>query len=242
MSGKLLPVRDIDAKLICAIYDCNPDEVRECIRLGANVNCETNKGWSLAEYAFYHYDDMSSDKWDEVLDILIDSGMNFNKRLRRNVPFGFPLILALYLLNEPLGIKMIERGAELNIKDRFRVTPVIAAARCSKGIALKMLLDKGADINGRESLLGYTAIHEAVEQNCPENVILLVEAGADVNAPDYDGISPLALALDDKRIAMAKLLLDAGAELAGVAENLLTDEIRAYIPDRTRIEASAPTV
>ncbi len=242
MSGKLLPVRDIDAKLICAIYDCNPDEVRECIRLGANVNCETNKGWSLAEYAFYHYDDMSSDKWDEVLDILIDSGMNFNKRLRRNVPFGFPLILALYWLNEPLGIKMIERGAELNIKDRFRVTPVIAAARCSKGIALKMLLDKGADINGRESLLGYTAIHEAVEQNCPENVILLVEAGADVNAPDYDGISPLALALDDKRIAMAKLLLDAGAELAGVAENLLTDEIRAYIPDRTRIEASAPTV
>ncbi|MDO5562633.1 MAG: ankyrin repeat domain-containing protein, partial [Synergistaceae bacterium] len=139
-------------------------------------------------------------------------------------------------------IKMIEKGADLNIKDKHRVTPVMGAARCSKGIALKMLLDRGVDINCRDTLGGYMAIHEAVEQDCTENVKLLVKAGADVNAFDSGGSSPLALALDEKNFAMAKLLLDAGAKLAGVAESLLTDEIREYIPDRKRLEAAAPNV
>jgi uncharacterized protein len=64
--------------------------------------------------------------------------------------------------------------------------------------------------------LGWTALIESIVLGDgglrhTETLRVLIEAGADVNLPDRDGRTPLALARDRGHIAMVLLLQQAGA-------------------------------
>ena len=66
------------------------------------------------------------------------------------------------------------------------------------------------DLVHQTDRFGFTALHEVVGEHYQEMAELLIEAGADVNAQNEDGIAPLHLAAYD---FMAEVLLENGAEI-----------------------------
>ncbi len=96
---------------------------------------------------------------------------------------------------------------------------------------VKLLLSKGADVKPRSLYTdwpsqvtseprtqyrpvgGLNALMYAIRAGCYSCVDLLIAAGADVNFPTPEGISPLMLALDNEQNEIAKFLMDKGAYL-----------------------------
>jgi ankyrin repeat protein len=81
---------------------------------------------------------------------------------------------------------------------------------------VKLILDKGADVNMGAGPSGFTPLMGAVEVGRPELVKLLVERGADVNA-SKDGVTALRLAKMSQqrwntKIEMIEILKKAGAK------------------------------
>ena len=88
--------------------------------------------------------------------------------------------------------------------------PLIDAARIGDIEALRMLLEKKADVNATEGD-GSTALHWASYRDDLESARLLLDAGAKVNVANDLGATPLWAACQNGSQAMVRLLLGAGA-------------------------------
>src|SRR3984957_2748276 len=132
----------------------------------------------------------------------------------------------------PVVELLIKAGASVNRIEEFRKqTPLMWAATApgNAGEMVKLLLAKGADIRPRalytdwpnqitsepraqyRPVGGLTALLYAARDGCYDCVAALIGAGADVNLPTPEGVTPLMLALDNQHDDVAKLLLDRGA-------------------------------
>ncbi|KAK8024573.1 hypothetical protein PG993_012639 [Apiospora rasikravindrae] len=111
---------------------------------------------------------------------------------------------------------LIKSGANPNTKNRFELTPLIAAARWADITMLQRLLDCGADANIQTSK--GTALHELAmrtEDNTAAGMIrFLCEHGADTEKLDQNGCTPLLFAARLDNIAALEALLSKGAHLA----------------------------
>jgi ankyrin repeat protein len=77
----------------------------------------------------------------------------------------------------------------------------------------QILLDRGADPNSvSRNLNANTPLHAAVVGNQREAVVLLVQHGANVNATDSGGWTPLGLAAHNGRGPIIEILLNSGAD------------------------------
>ena len=84
---------------------------------------------------------------------------------------------------------------------------LVEAAQAQDRDLVRTLLDQHVDVNTPQGD-GATALHWAVYWDDPAMTDILIRAGANVNATNELGVTPLALASSG---AMAGLLLDAGA-------------------------------
>jgi hypothetical protein len=94
---------------------------------------------------------------------------------------------------------------------RKGTTPLMAAAECKRGeAAVRQLIAAGADVNAEDDTkLKNTALHYAATNNRDSLIIeALLEAGADVFALNRKGLSPLDLARQYRRGAVAATLLE----------------------------------
>jgi hypothetical protein len=71
---------------------------------------------------------------------------------------------------------------------------------------VRKLLDKGADVNAKDDVIGSTPLHWAVIKGNLDIVKLLVERGADLNARDRYGKTPLDIAKEEKHWDIADFL------------------------------------
>ena len=106
-------------------------------------------------------------------------------------------------------------GADLKDTNRYRGTGLIPAAHHGHVEAVKLLLATAID-KDHVNNLGWTALLEAVILGDggaahTEIVRLLVEAGANVNIADRDGVTPLAHAKQSGYSGMVRILAAAGA-------------------------------
>jgi ankyrin repeat protein len=97
-------------------------------------------------------------------------------------------------------------------------SPLHLAAYFSRGDAVRLLLDRGADVaavarNGSE----VQPLHSAVAARSIEIVAALLVAGADPNARQQGGFTPLMAAEQHEQLEMIRLLLDHGAEESATA-------------------------
>ena len=84
----------------------------------------------------------------------------------------------------------LDNGSDLNALDpQFGLPPLGWAALHGQTEAVKLLLEKGANINNRHRD-GSTALHSAAFLGHVETVKLLLEKGADINARSNDGSLP----------------------------------------------------
>jgi len=87
--------------------------------------------------------------------------------------------------------------------------------------AVRSLLDKGVDVNGRNAKYNAT-LHVASELGKLEVVKLLIEYGADVNIPNKFGGTPLHVVSHCGYRDIAELLLDHGANINTQDQDLLS--------------------
>ncbi|KAJ5113811.1 hypothetical protein N7456_002345 [Penicillium angulare] len=132
---------------------------------------------------------------------------------------------------EALTADLLSAGANIEAKDNNGFTPLSQAVRMGHVGIVQLLLEAGADIESKE-IHGYTPLALSVlggDHRSRERVTksgnwwpgktlaherlirLLLENGANIEAQDNCGLTPLALAEKYEQKEIVKLLLDAGA-------------------------------
>ena len=127
-----------------------------------------------------------------------------------------------------LAAWLVSQGADLAATDTWGNTPLHKRAGSWRGNIVS-LLDLGADVNCNTSTIG-TPLHAAADRYNVANARLLIERGADVDARNADGMTPLELALrrcnnvDLAEMApLAELLLAAGASRTPRMKDFVTE-------------------
>ena len=88
--------------------------------------------------------------------------------------------------------KLLELGADPNVKTNQGATPIMNAVQSNKIEHLKTLLNAGALVNAKDNR-GFTALHRAAEMGHIEILKLLLINGADKNI-QAEGHTALTLA------------------------------------------------
>jgi ankyrin repeat protein len=143
---------------------------------------------------------------------------------------------------ELIGL-LLEAGANPNIALQMNETPVMTASRSGTVAGVNSLIAAGADVNAREDSRRQSALMWAAAQGHVEVGRALIEAGAELEArsrvrpmlmfadatnggafdqgvtENLGGYTPLLFAAREGHVEMARLLLNAGADIDGVAGN-----------------------
>lgn len=144
----------------------------------------------------------------DVAKVLIDNGAEVNPTNRHG---RTPLMYAALRGRLEMVRFLLRKGADVNARDIEIGTPLTWAARGGSVEVISPLLAAGADVNSRNDLAGRTPLMEAIRMmlHCDkttsaaedalkhqiEMVRLLIDKGADVNAAENSGLTPLMLAV-----------------------------------------------
>jgi ankyrin repeat protein len=89
---------------------------------------------------------------------------------------------------------LLDRGADMNVKDESRNTPLHLASIFRHDEIVDLLIQHKADVNAL-NVQGQTPLHLASLYGNPESIKLLLAAGARIDTRDADGNTPLHIAL-----------------------------------------------
>lgn len=171
---------------------------------------------------------------------------------------------AATLGNDTETIRMlVDAGVDVNAADLPGITPLMMAAGWNGNLAaVKLLLAKGAKVNavsrpvmglpsknGASEFGSLTALLMAAPFGPPELIKTLLDAGADVNAKDVRGMTPLMLAVaaDHQDPSVIRTLLDHGADtqIKSKAGDTAADWARRFAlrpgMDLLKVAAQPPT-
>ncbi len=120
-----------------------------------------------------------------------------------------------------LVLKLLDRDSSLvNAFAPDGVTPLSLAAFFNAPSTVRLLLDRGAEIAAvARNVMKVQALHAAVASRNAETVALLINRGADVNARQQVGYTPLMGAASGGREDLADMLLRHGADPSLVSED-----------------------
>ncbi len=132
-----------------------------------------------------------------------------------------PLMIAIVAGEYDKAFSLIQKGVDVNARDKFGVTPLHFAAEKNNERLIKELLNAGANVNAKTNrdigyFPGWTPLMTASNLENPNIVSILLNAGADVNITSEDGKTALFLAARNQHSksnpkAVILKLLDAGA-------------------------------
>ena len=164
-----------------------------------------------------------------MVTMLLDAGAGVD---RADESGQTALMLSIKTGELPIVEMLVKAGANVNAVEEFQhQTPLMWAVTASKHAAemTKLLLSKGANVKARALYMdwpnqlssepraqyrpvgGLTALLYAARNGCAGCVEALIGAGADVNVPTPEGVTPLMVSLDNDHNDVAALLLDRGA-------------------------------
>jgi ankyrin repeat protein len=213
------------------------EAVRAALARTADVNLPRSDGSTALHWAVER-DDL------DMADVLIRAGAHVTVRTREGVT---PLQLAAANGSAPILVRLLRAGADPNAAlTPAGDTALMMAARTGKADAVHALLEAGADVNAAETWGGTTALMWAVSEGHAEAARRLLDAGAAVNArshyvaaangrgfegrtPRADStaanaaefasgwLTPLMFAAREGHVEVARILVDAGADLDAAA-------------------------
>lgn len=125
---------------------------------------------------------------------------------------GFLHIFCEYGLIECVTL-LIEKGADVNIEDVFKETPLHKAAMSGKHECIRILGRLISDINAGDAT-GRTALHVAAGNGHVECIWVLLELGANINAVESRGWTALHYATIRRYEACVEVLLQNNIDTA----------------------------
>jgi ankyrin repeat protein len=203
-----------------AIYKVDRELVAELLDRGAKADV-TNKYGSSPLSEAVKLGDL------ELVEQLLDGGADVESP---NGDGQTALMLAADVGSLDVAKLLVERGADVNAKEAWRdQTALMWAVDGNYPELAQFLIDNGADVNVRASandwdsqitaepraqyrpVGGLTVLLYAARSGCTRCVRALLAAGADIDKPTPEGMTPLMIAIDNTSYDTARVLLDAGA-------------------------------
>ncbi|XP_027003320.1 ankyrin repeat and SOCS box protein 2 isoform X2 [Tachysurus fulvidraco] len=122
------------------------------------------------------------------------------------------LLLAVTREKQECVACLLEKGADPDIANKDKETPLYKACEKENAAIVAMLLNHNAMVN-KSCIQGWTALHEAVCRNNVEICEMLVKAGAKISTPNIYGITPIFVAAQSGNIDTLRFLLKNGADI-----------------------------
>ena len=101
---------------------------------------------------------------------------------------------------------MIKLGFNINAKCNHGFTPLHYAIRYGSEIIVKILLENGANIETKTGQQCLTPLMKAIMGNRLSIAKVLIEHGASLKKRNIDGMSPLEIALQQKKFDIALMI------------------------------------
>jgi ankyrin repeat protein len=193
------------------------DKVRLLVGKGADVNAVSKMGRSALMLAAEHHGASA------IVKFLLDNGASVKPMTKEGMD-------ALVMASEANDIESMRLLLAKGVEPKGPSLPMSVMNVASFGNleAVKLLVSKGAPVNavsppqvggnvknGPIELGSFTPLILAVGDGNPDTVKFLLDSGADVNAKDVRGMTPLMLAIasDRHNPEIIKMLLDKGADV-----------------------------
>lgn len=200
----------LNNKLVDAVREGNLATMKAALDSGANPNTKDAEGTPAVMIATLYAS-------APALELLLDRGADPNAF---NAAHASALIWAAGDADKVRTL--LSKGADPNLRSGpGRTALLTAASRDGSYEAVKMLVEKGADINAKDSLEGFvwsggggaTPLIEAAKTRDIRTVRYLLDHGADVNAKDHVGGTALSQAALRGSTDIARLLIERGADV-----------------------------
>ena len=154
---------------------------------------------------------------------------------------------------------LLAHGADVNARESWHGETALMWAVAQKHAAVaRELIAKGADVNARSTtnkwerqnsaeprekwlpLGGLTVLEFAARQGCVDCVPVLLQAGADINAVDQDGITSLLSAMINGHYDVANVLIEKGAN-PNIADRTGRTPLYSAVDDHTMPASNRPS-
>jgi ankyrin repeat protein len=211
------PTSDGTTALHWAVYRDDADLVRQLLKAGAKADVMNDYGSTpLSEAAVAGN--------PAVIEMLLKAGANVDSP---NADGQTALMVLARTSNIEAAKVLLKRRADVNAAEERRgQTALMWAAAQHQPEMVKLLVKHGADVNARSKVKssqrqvtaepraqarpsgGLTPLLYAARRGCQECVKTLVEAGADVDMADPEGVTPLLIAINNFNFDIAAYLLE----------------------------------
>ena len=198
-----------EALIHLAALSGNLDMVKMLVENGADINQRTDYGRIPVINALYS-------QQLEVIEYLVEHGANLNNRNHNN---STVMHSAMYRDSIKVVEYLIKKGAPIDEAEDNGNRPINIALGRGKADFVALLADAGADINLGSVHTGETLLHVASARGMSGLVETLIEKGAETDAKDNKGHTPLYYAGKYGNEHAYKILYKAGAEDQDMARN-----------------------
>ncbi|XP_026088748.1 ankyrin repeat and SOCS box protein 2-like isoform X2 [Carassius auratus] len=197
------PPREFDP-IAKAILEGDVGSVKLLVKQpGCNLLKPNKDGWMpLHEAAYYGQ--------DQCIKILLRAQPGMINQCTLNEQTA--LMIAVVMEHLACMECLLEKGADPDITNKDRETPLYKACEKENPTMVAMLLNYGASVN-KSCIQGWTALHESVCRNNVEICEMLLKAGAKVSIPNMYGITPIFVAAQSGKVDALRMLLKNGADL-----------------------------
>jgi ankyrin repeat protein len=215
------PAPDGTTDLHVAVAAGDIAQVRRLIAGGANVNANNDYGATPMSEAALIAD-------AAILKALLDAGADVESA---NADGQTALMVVARSGRVDAAKLLLARGAHVNAIERWRgQTALMWATAQNHAEMVRLLIASGANVNARSTVNdwarqvtaepravyrpagGLTPLLYAAREGCVDCARALIDARAELNLPDPEGLSPLLLAILNQRFAVAALLIERGAD------------------------------